>query len=321
MARIGLVLGAGGVVGHAFHAGVLRALEDATGWDPSTAEIVVGTSAGSVVGALLRADRDTDVVAQGVEGEPPERIPSRAPGRGSRLPRMASPGMFVRAAVPTFPPRPVRPGALAAAALPVGRVSTELVAAGLRPLFDGQWPSKPLWICAVRLDTGRRVVFGRKGSPPDVEVADAVAASCAIPSFFAPVSIGAVRYVDGGAHSPTNADLLAGRDLDLDLVIVSSPMSVAGNRMRPSFDLPARRISRLYLGREVARLQRRGIPVLAFQPMAADLAVMGLNAMDPSRRAAVTEQARESALRRLERPVTGGGQPTQPASESLRSMA
>ena len=320
MARIGLVLGAGGVVGHAYHAGVLRAVEDATGWDPRVADVVVGTSAGSVVGALLRAGRDAGVVAEGVRGEPPDPLPTRAPGRAGRFPRMASPGMFVHAAIPRLPLRPVRPGALAAAALPAGRVSTELVASGIRPLFDGQWPPRPLWICAVRLDTGRRVVFGRDGGPSDVTVADAVAASCAIPSFFAPVSIDGVRYVDGGAHSPTNADLLASRDLELDLVIVSSPMSVAGNRLRSSFDLPARRISRLYLGREVARLRRLGTPVLAFQPTAADLAVMGLNAMDPSRRAAVTEQARESALRRLDRPVSGG-QPTQPASESLRSMA
>jgi len=55
MARIGLVLGAGGIVGHAFHAGVLAALAEVTGWDPREAEVVVGTSAGSVVGALLRA--------------------------------------------------------------------------------------------------------------------------------------------------------------------------------------------------------------------------------------------------------------------------
>src|SRR6516165_6415165 len=55
MGRIGLVLGAGGVVGHAFHAGALAALADETGWDPRRAEIVVGTSAGSVAGALLRA--------------------------------------------------------------------------------------------------------------------------------------------------------------------------------------------------------------------------------------------------------------------------
>jgi len=78
-------------------------------------------------------------------------------------------------------------------------------------------------------------------------------------------------------------------------------MSVAGNRLRPSLDLPARRMCRLYLGQEVARIRRGGVPVLAFQPTGEDLAAMGLNAMDPSRRAPVTKQARQSALKKLER--------------------
>ncbi|MGH8982283.1 MAG: patatin-like phospholipase family protein, partial [Acidimicrobiia bacterium] len=186
------------------------------------------------------------------------------------------------------------------AALPAGEVPTELVASGLRPLFTAGWPERELWVCAVRLDTGRRVVFGREVAGRGVDVADAVAASCAIPAFFEPVEIGGVRYVDGGAHSPTNADLLAGHGLDL--VIVSSPMSVSGSLLRPSFDAPARRLTRLYLGREASRVRRAGTPVLAFQPVAADLGVMGLNAMDPSRRDAVTRQARESTRRRLERP-------------------
>jgi len=55
MSRIGLVLGAGGSVGHAYHAGVLAAIAEATGWSPNSAELIVGTSAGSLVAALLRA--------------------------------------------------------------------------------------------------------------------------------------------------------------------------------------------------------------------------------------------------------------------------
>jgi NTE family protein len=315
MPRIGLVLGAGGVVGHAFHAGVLAELAAASGWDPRDAEVVVGTSAGSVVGALLRAGVSPADIAARATGEalspegarlaaqadnagPRPSIPSRPPRRPGRLPRMSSPGTFVRAAFPPF--GLVRPGALAAAALPAGQVPTELIAAGFRSLFTAGWPDQDLWLCTVRLDNGRRVVFGRGDTRHGVAVADAVAASCAIPAFFEPVTIGGVRHVDGGAHSPTNADLLAGRGLDL--VIVSSPMSVAGNRLRPSLDLPARRLSRLYLGQEAARIRRRGTPVLAFQPAAADLAAMGLNAMDPARREPVTRQARESTRRRLERP-------------------
>src|SRR5205085_3550651 len=66
--RIGLVLGAGGAVGHAFHSGVLAALSDVTGWDARDADVIVGTSAGSVVGALLRAGLSgTDLAARAMD--------------------------------------------------------------------------------------------------------------------------------------------------------------------------------------------------------------------------------------------------------------
>jgi NTE family protein len=310
--RIGLVLGAGGVVGHAYHAGILDGLAGASGWDPRDAEVIVGTSAGSVVGALLRAGFSAHDLAARSTGAPlsPEgaalvartepagvlpRVPSRPPRRPG-LPRMASPGLLARAVLRPFWMN--RPGVMLAGALPAGAMPTELVAAAFRPLFGADWPDRDLWLTAVRLRDGRRVVFGRDGAPP-AHVADAVAASCAIPSFFAPVEIGGVTYVDGGAHSPTNADLAA--DLDLDLVVVSSPMSVVGNRLRPSLDLPARRLCQFYLGQEVARVRRRGVPVLTFQPTADDLRAMGLNAMDQTRREPVTVQARQSALKKLER--------------------
>ena len=313
MARIGLVLGAGGAVGHAFHVGVLDGLAEVTGWDARDAEVIVGTSAGSVVGALLRAGlsgpdlaaRSTDSVLSD-EGQrivvradaarhdqPP--IPARAPRGGLR--GASAPSALVRAALQ---PWNARAGALAAAALPEGRVPTELVASGLRPLFSS-WPSRPLWINAVDLERGRRVTFGRDDTPTITDVATAVAASCAIPAFFAPVSIGGIRYVDGGVHSPTNADLLAEPELELDLVVISSPMSIARTSPRFAPDQPARRLARFRLVREVARVRRAGIPVLAFQPTDADLRVMGLNAMDPSRRAEVTRQAVNSTRLRLAR--------------------
>jgi len=304
-----LVLGAGGVVGHAFHAGVLSALAEVTGWDPRDADVIVGTSAGSVVGALLRADASAPDLAAAATGDRLSRagqrlvaraeagrvdlppIPSRPARRG--VPAMSAPGALARAALA---PWSARPGSLAAAFLPSGRVPTELVAASLRPLFTG-WPDAPLWINAVQLDTGRRVTFGRDPGH-ETTVADAVAASCAIPAFFAPVVIDGVRYVDGGVHSPTNADLLAG--LELDLVVVSSPMSIETARLRVAADQPARRLARFALGREVARIRRGGTPVLTFQPGAGDLSVMGLNAMEESRRAPVTRSAYESTRRRLD---------------------
>jgi NTE family protein len=157
-----------------------------------------------------------------------------------------------------------------------------------------------MWICAVHLDQGRRVVFGR-GDAPVTTVPDAVAASCAIPGFFQPVTIGGARYVDGGAHSPTNLDVLAGESLDL--VIVSSPMSASRGAPRPAPDLAARRLFRLYLSREATAVRRAGTPVVTFQPSTEDRAVMGYNAMDPTRRAPVADQVLDTARRRLRDPA------------------
>ncbi len=252
--RIGLVLGAGGVIGHAYHAGVLDGLSDATGWDPRDAEVIVGTSAGSVVGALLRAGfsaRDlaarstgdpvspegAELAARAGMGDGPARFPT-GPMRRRGLPRMASPSLLMRAALRPFWMN--RPGVMLAGALPAGAVPTELVAAAFRPLFGSDWPERNLWLTAVRLRDGNRVVFGRPGAPP-APVADAVAASCAIPSFFEPVTIGGVAFVDGGAHSPTNADSVTG--------VASSPNArprrrelahVGGGQPAPPVARPAR---------------------------------------------------------------------------------
>jgi NTE family protein len=197
-------------------------------------------------------------------------------------------------------PWDVRPAAVAAALLPPGRVSTSMITGGIEPLFGTRWPKDPLWICAVRLRDGRRVVFGRDADAPATSVGEAVAASCAIPAFFEPVVIGGERHVDGGVHSPTNLDLLGG--LGLDLIVVSSPMSIAGrSRPQATANWAVRRFCRAQLDREAIGVRRRGTPVLAFQPTADDAELMGVNAMDPSRRAAVAAAIRVSAARRLER--------------------
>ena len=306
-ARIGLVLGAGGVTGGAFHAGVLAALQDATGWDARSAEIIVGTSAGSLTGAVLRAGLPPVDLLHRATGRPltPEgrRVstglappPTGFPLRpsGAPRPRPASADSLARMAAR---PWSVRPGSVLSALLPPGRISTSMITGGIEPLFGRTGPREPLWVCAVRLDRGQRVVFGRDGAPK-VSVGEAVAASCAIPSFFEPVEVEGVRHVDGGVHSPTNLDLLGG--LGLDLVVVSSPMSMAGRSLpRPSADWAVRRFCRAQLDSEAVGVRRRGTPVLAFQPTADDAAVMGLNAMDPSRRAAVAERAFASAKHRI----------------------
>lgn len=310
--RVGLVLGAGGATGGAFHAAVVAGLAEVTGWDARDAAVIVGTSAGSVTGASLRAGLSpADMLARtrgrplsgegarllrrvGLGATPP---PLRPEAGRRRLPgRLPDPRALARTAVGGLGARPL---ALLATLVPDGQVSTDVITAGVEGLTGGVWPDLPLWICAVRTGTGRRVVFGAPGHPRP-QLGEAVAASCAIPGFFQPVTIDGQRYIDGGAHSPTNADLLARDDAgDIDLVIVSSPMSITGRTPRLTPDQPMRRWSRTLLDAEARRLRRRGIAIVAFQPTAEDAAVMGLNAMDPARRAPVADHVLESVRRRL----------------------
>lgn len=303
MTRVGLVLGGGGTVGHAFHVGVLSALHEGAGWDPRDADVIVGTSAGSIVAASLRAGLSAADLAAISTGRPPspagarlaermhdrERVPARAPASGR--PGMAAPAMLLRAA---RRPWSLQPGIVAAALLPRGRMPTEMIAAGVRGLYGDGWSDRPSWICAVRLDDGRRVAFGRPGAGA-ASMADAVSASCAIPGFFQPVRIGGVDHVDGGAHSPDNADLLAGQGLDL--VVIVSVLSGASVRL-PG----ARAWAGATLAAQVAAIRARGTEVVVLRPGAADREAMGSDLMDRRRAAATTERARESALAAMRAP-------------------
>lgn len=301
------MLGAGGTVGHAFHAGVLAALDDVLGWDARRADLLVGTSAGSIVTALLRAGLPAADLARRAAGEPlspegaavieraqlgpPRRPAPRRPGMG----QMASPARLARA---VRAPWEIRPGSLAAAVLPEGRTPTAHLAAPFDALFGGSWSARPLWIVAVELDSGRRVVFGRDGAPATT-LGQAVRASCAIPAYFEPPEIDGARYVDGGVHSTTNADLVAPEQPDL--VLISAPMSAVRGALRVGPGLPMRQIARLSLAREVAGLRRRTVPVVAFQPIAADLAVMGSDSLDPAASGPVAARVFDSTSQRLAR--------------------
>jgi NTE family protein len=306
--RVGLVLGAGGTAGVAFHAGVLRALAEGLGWDARTAELIVGTSAGSVTASGLRAGlAPADMHARMVGGEMSAEgaaLMARADAvvdrsemnAGARFPTGAPAAPSVLLAAGRRPGR-VRPGAVMAGLLPPGVVSTVPISAGVDALYGDKWADKPTWLCAVRLDNGRLTVFGRQGAPP-ARMGEAVAASCAIPGFFTPVEIDGVRYVDGGAHSVTNLSRVARQGFDL--VVVSAPMSRTGVR-RPGLGALPRDFTRLQLGAESRRVRAGGAEVVAFSPTAEDQAVMGRNPMDRTRQGPIAEQARVSTLRRLER--------------------
>lgn len=270
MTSVGLVLGAGGVTGDAFHRGVLRALMD-SGYDAREADVVVGTSAGSMVGAFLRRPEHAAQAGPMAATMRHMSVHGRKLGRAPDL----SP-LFAAARRPWR----ARPGVLAASLLPTGRYSTDFLVSDLAARHGRQWPQRPLYVVACRRRDGARVVFGREGSPR-ADVAHAVAASCAIPGFFHPIEIDGEMYVDGGVHSPTNADVLSG--WDLDILLVSSPMSVDVSAIRPTLDLPLRLGAHRYLRRETRRQRRRGATVVAFEPGGELLSAMGVNPLHGAR--------------------------------------
>ena len=298
MTRIGLVLGAGGTVGQAYHAGVLAALEHDLGWDPRTADIIVGTSAGSVTGMLLRLGVPAhDLAAWAVQAplslesaQLRERIDNGRPEfppftvqHWLRRWRFPSRRLLARMAKR---PWAFRPSVAAMTLMPTGRVDLAEHTSGLSEVGPDTWPAG-LWVCAARRDDGGRVVFGREGSPR-ADLPEAVSASCAIPGYFAPIVIGGVEYFDGGVNSPTNADVV--RNAALDLVIVVSPMSAAGGLPRTA-DGVIRYAAHRRLEREIARLCRQGTTVVRIEPSGATLAAMGLNMMAEDRSDAVVQAA------------------------------
>ncbi len=267
------------MAGRAFHDGVLDALREVTGWQPESADVVVGTSAGSIVGAWLRADGARHPV-----------VPSVAPAAALRLPVPVS----VLAATLRNPLR-ARVGVLATSVVPAGRMP-HYMQERLAERFGQTWPDDPLWLVAARRRDGRRTVFGRAGAPA-TDVASAVAASCAVPGVFRPMVIGGQAYIDGGVHSPTNADLLAGESLDL--VIVSSPMSAA--RVGLGREAGPRWMWHRMLQGEVRALRRGGATVFVIEPDATVLGHLGLGVTDPGNTDEITEAARVMAAEQLRR--------------------
>lgn len=293
--RRGLVIGCGGTLGAAWTAGALAAVSEALDWDPRTAEVLVGTSAGAELVTMLGAGVGVDELLAAYRGDPqarPELVRHLAahPPMLPPLPalRLGSPKLLwsgLRGRMPLL--------ATLSAGLPVGRGDarwlSELVDEFVSP---GGWVSHPaIWLVAADFDSGERVAFGSPGAPA-LAMREAIRASWAVPGWLPPVISGGRRYADGGILSPTSADLVA--PLGLDEVVVLAPMASAD----PG---PARGLSRIErlvrtrmtrtLDAEVALLRASGVRVLRLDPGAEDLAALGPNFMDYRRVAGVLETA------------------------------
>lgn len=312
MITIGLVLSAGGPVGDPWHAGVLAALAEATGWDARRADLVVGTSAGAISAVGLRAGLSaTDRWLDHLGREPsPEgravldrlRTPWSEESAPRRL-RPQDPVLTLRSLWPPWRPRPVE---ALTGLVPAGTRRADALAVRMRELHPEPWPAEPTWITAVRLGDGRRVVFGRDDVPADVGAA--VQASAAIPGVYAPVEIGGHRYVDGGVHSATNADLCA--PLAFDLVVVSSVMTLPAPGLSTPLSRealhPVRARCSLRLGAEVAEIRRRGTPVLVVQPALDQLPALDRDGDPADLRRRAAEAGHAAAHARLARRDGGG---------------
>jgi len=301
---VALVLGGGGIAGAAWHGAVLAALDEA-GWDARRADLVIGTSAGSNVAAVLRLGVPPADLVAGALGRPlsPQGAAHAARAGGPMdLPapklgwaRPVAPRLALRAIA-----RPWRFNPLLAMAglLPTGQVPTAVIGDRIRATHDDPWPERATWICAVRMPEGHRTVFGR--DVDDADLATAVEASSAIPGYFAPVEHAGATYVDGGVHSPTNADLAAG--LGFDIVVISSPMSGTRAALRTGWT-GARPLHRATLAREVRALRRAGTRVLVLQPGPEVVDAVGPSSMDPARRRRVAEAAHADVQAHLASPL------------------
>jgi NTE family protein len=278
-----LVLGVGGVLGEAWMWGYLSGAHRATGEDFRRAKQLIGTSAGSIVAARLAGGEDPRRGEERVrwDGEAePERRPGTLRAALERASRVSL-GAFSPLAAPALTAA-TPGGALARAALlarvPSGRIElhelrSRMSALGVR--FDGR-----LRLVAVDRGSGRRVVFG-DAAAPEATVAEAVAASCAVPGLFAPVTIGDREYVDGGVWSPTNLDVA--RPGSGDRVLCLVPTAAMGTG--PALALRGLATGwRLATSVEAAAARRRGASVEIVAPDTGAASAMGPDLMNPARR-------------------------------------
>ncbi|WBB68719.1 patatin-like phospholipase family protein [Micromonospora sp. WMMD812] len=261
-----LVLGGGGVTGVAWEWGVLAGLAE-RGVALADADLVVGTSAGSVVGAQLCSGGPVEESFEAQVAPPRGEVAARL--GFAAVARLLWAGGRSRDAVAAR----ARIGAMALAARTPSEASRRAVIESRLPRRE--WPARRLLVTAVDAHSGEFVVFDAGSG---VSLVDAVGASCAVPGVWPPVTIGGRRFVDGGMRSPVNADLASGAER----VVVLAPTAAAFGPMPR-------------LSAQVAALRAAGARVAVVTPDAAARAAIGRNVLDPARRAAAARAGRTQA--------------------------
>jgi NTE family protein len=272
--RTALVLGGGGITGIAWEIGVLLGLAE-SGVDLSGADLVVGTSAGSVVGAQLTGGAELEAM-YGRQLKPPAR---EKPARMTRA-NLAQYGWALLRTRGRDVEFRRRIGALALAAERAGVTPTEqerLDVIGSR-LVSREWPERSLVITAVDAETGEFHPFDRDSGVP---LLLAVAASCAVPGVYPPVTIAGRRYIDGGMRSAANADLAHG----YERLVVLAPIP---RGIGPMASVDA----------QVSGMVSR---VAVVSPDEASRTAIGRNVLDPAARAASARAGRAQAASVVDR--------------------
>jgi NTE family protein len=273
--RLGLVLGGGGVTGIAWEIGLLCGLRD-RGVDLAAADVVVGTSAGSVVGSLVATGQDLTTSFERQLAPYDAAIERRVDMDMTKFM-----GMLGSAGLEGVPqgevPQPIRAriGKFAVEA-PVDFTEEERIATMRSRLGAVDWPQRPLLVPAIACDDGEFRVFSREAGVP---LATAVAASCAVPLVFPPITVEGRRYMDGGMRSVANADLALG----CDRVVIVTPLGPASGM---AVGLPA----------EVTQLRDRGAHVSVLEPDPESLVAIGPNVLDPERRSAAARAGQRQAV-------------------------
>jgi NTE family protein len=281
-----LVLGGGGPVGVGWESGLAVGLA-AAGVELGAADLVVGTSAGSIVGARLALGLDPAETVSAV-GEP---LPAGGGSPGTAMADLMTALAAAARGAQTPQQARVELGRLALAA-DTWADGDFTGAAVFAQLAGRDWPAS-FRCTAIDTQTGElRVWDAAAGVPLDL----AVASSCSVPMVFPPVAIDGARYMDGGMRTPLNADLAAGHAavIVVSCLVLALPEGVSD----PVFDATAALIEA-----ELALLRDGGAAVEVVGPGAEFLEVSGWGTelMNPARVAAAYEAGIRQAAAEADR--------------------